>query len=90
KLADTGLPLRSTEDIRGGTKEENAETMRRIFGGEAGPIRDIVLLNSAGVLLAGDRVDTIEQGIQTAAEIIDDGAALEKLEDLAALSQNLE
>ena len=90
KSADTGLPLRSTEDIRGGTKEENAETMRRIFEGETGPIRDIVLLNSAGVLLAGNRVGTIKQGIQTAAEIIDGGGALEKLEDLVALSQNLE
>ena len=90
KLADTGLPMRSTGDIRGGTKEENAETMRCVFRGETGPIRDIVLLNSAGVLLAGGRVDTIQQGIQNAAEIIDDGGALEKMEDLVALSQNLE
>ena len=90
KLADTGLPPRSTEDIRGGTREENSETMRRIFQGEAGPVRDIVLLNSAGVLLAGDLVDTIKQGIQTAAEIIDGGGALGKLEALAALSQSLE
>lgn len=90
RLADTGLAIRSTGDIRGGTKEENAETMRRIFQGEAGPIRDIVLLNSAGVLMAGDRVDSIKEGIKTAAEIIDDGGALEKLEDLVALSQSLE
>ncbi|PKB63955.1 MAG: anthranilate phosphoribosyltransferase [SAR202 cluster bacterium Io17-Chloro-G2] len=90
KLADTGLPNRSTEDIRGGTKEENAETMRRVFRGETGPIRDIVLLNSAGVLLAGDRVENIKQGIQTAAKIIDDGDALQKLEHLVALSQSLE
>ncbi len=90
KPADTGLPPGSTEDIRGGTKEENAETMRRIFGGETGPVRDIVLLNSAGVLLAGNRVGTIKQGIQTAAEILDGGGALDKLENLVTLSQNLE
>ena len=89
-LADTGLPLRSIEAIRGGSKEENADTMRRLFRGEAGPVRDIVLLNSAGVLLAGDRADSIKEGIRTAAEIIDGGEALEKLEDLVALSQSLE
>ena len=89
-LADTGLPLRSTEEIRGGDREQNAQTMRRIFRGEEGPVRDVVLLNSAGVLLAADRVESIRDGIQAAAQIIDDGGALEKLDDLVALSQSLE
>ena len=89
-LVNTGLPLRSTEEIRGGGKEQNAQTMRRIFQGENGPIRDIVLLNSAGVLLAGDRVESIKEGIQTAAKVIDDGGSLARLDGLVALSQNLE
>ena len=89
-LVNTGLPLRSTEEIRGRDKEQNAQTMRRIFRGEKGPIRDIVLLNSAGVLLAGDQVGSIQEGVEAAAKVIDDGGSLEKLDDLVALSQTLE
>ena len=89
KPSDTGLPQRSIDEIRSGTKEENAATMRRLFEGEEGPLRDYVLVNSAGVLLVGDLVSSIKEGIAMAAEVIDTGAALEKLEALAALSQKL-
>jgi anthranilate phosphoribosyltransferase len=88
-LEATGLPRASIEELRGGTKEENAATMRRIFQGQRGPIRDVVLLNSGAVLLVGDRVSTIREGIKLAAEIIDSGAALGKLEALVELSQRL-
>ena len=49
----------------------------------------MVLLNSGAVLLAGDRVNTIRQGIELAAEVIDTGKALGKLEALIELSQRL-
>ena len=88
--ADTGLPACSVEDIAGGTKEENAETMRRLFKGEKGPVRDTVLLNSAGVLLAGGKVHNIAQGVEAAVAIIDGGDALRKLDALVELSQSLE
>jgi len=87
--ADTGLPERSIAEIRGGSKEENAATMRRLFQGDPGPIRDIVLVNSAAVLLAGEQVPTLREGITLAEETIDSGAALEKLDALAELSQRL-
>ena len=89
EAADTGLPQRSIEEIRGGTKEENAATMRRLFEGEEGPLRDYVLVNSAGVLLVGDLVSNIKEGIAMAANVIDSGAAMDKLERVAALSQKL-
>lgn len=85
----TGLPVASIEAIKGGTKEENAATMRRVFQGEPGPIRDVVLLNSGAVLLAGDRANTVKQGIEMAVEIIDSGEALRKLDALVELSQKL-
>ena len=88
-VEDTGLPRRSIEEIRGGTKDQNADTMRRLFQGEPGPVRDYVLLNSAAVLLVGGLVLDLRGGIALAAEIIDGGAAMEKLEGLVALSQRL-
>jgi anthranilate phosphoribosyltransferase len=63
--------------------------MRSLFQGEPGPVRDMVLLNSAGVLLVGDLVATIREGVQLAAEIIDSGAALDKLDRFVELTQRL-
>ena len=87
RVEDTGLPETPVSAIRSGTKEENAATMRRIFQGETGPVRDVVLLNSAGVLMAGDLAGTVREGVETAAGIIDSGAALAKLDALVELSQ---
>jgi len=89
RLEETGIPRSSIEEIRGGSKEDNAATMRRVFQGEPGPVRDVVLLNSAGVLLAGDLVETISQGVQRAAHVVDSGAALGKLDALVEVSQRL-
>ena len=87
RVEDTGLPRSSIEQIQGGSKEDNAATMRRVFQGEPGPVRDVVLLNSAGVLLAGDLVETMSQGVQLAAQVVDSGAALGKLDVLVEVSQ---
>ncbi len=84
-----GLPSASLDQIQGGSKEENAATMRRIFQGASGPLRDVVLLNSAAVLLVGGQVEDIAQGVERAARVIDDGAALAKLDSLVEVSQRL-
>mgnify|MGYP001300464040 CR=1 FL=1 len=84
---ETGLPQAPVDAIRGGDKEQNAATMRRLLQGEGGAIRDAVLLNSAGVLMAADLVSNVKDGIQTAAQAIDTGAALASLDGLIELSQ---
>ena len=72
---DTGLPRWSVDDLRGGDREANAAAMRRLLDGEGGPVRDAVLLNTAGVLLAAGAADSIADGIRQAARAIDGGAA---------------
>ncbi len=86
---DTGLPERSIADIRGGSREENASAMRRLFDGEPGPIRDVVLVNGGAALLAGELVSHVREGISLAEKTIDSGAAREKLDALARLSRRL-
>ena len=86
-VADTGLPITPIEAIRGGDKAANASTMRGLLGGEGGPVRDYVLLNSAGVLLAGDLVTNIRDGVQLAAQTIDSGAARDCMESMIQASQ---
>ena len=54
--------------------------------GETGPYRDIVLLNAAAAFLVGDTVETLREGVDLAAAVIDDGraqGALDALENLA-------
>ena len=75
--------------LRGGPPQESAAIIRRVLAGETGPHRDIVLLNAAAALVAGDRAENLEQGIKIAAQAIDSGNASEKLENLIALSQRL-
>ncbi len=86
---ELGFTRVSVESLRGGSPQENAEILHRILKGEKGPRRDIVLMNAAAALVAGDRAENLEQGIQIAREAIDSGKALEKLEGLIKTSQGV-
>jgi anthranilate synthase/phosphoribosyltransferase len=87
--AELGLPRARLEDLRGGTAEENVEITRAVLSGEEGAHRDVVLLNTAAALLVGGRAEDLKEGLELAAEAIDSGAALGKVEALVALSQEL-
>ncbi|MCH8296736.1 MAG: anthranilate phosphoribosyltransferase [Chloroflexi bacterium] len=86
-VADTGLPVTPIAAVRGGDRAANAKTMRALLDGEGGPVRDYVLLNSAGVLLVGDLVSNIRDGVQLAAQAIDSGAAKDRMESMIEVSQ---
>lgn len=86
---DFGLPRASLDSLKGGTVDKNATLLRSILAGAPGPQRDVVLMNAAAVLLAGDRVETLQQGAALAGEVIDGGNALAKLEQLVELSQSM-
>jgi len=76
---EVGLHQASGQAVKGGSPQENAAAIRAVFGGEQGPLRDIVLLNSAAALVAADKVATLVEGVTLAAQAIDSGAAGEKL-----------
>ena len=84
-----GLVKAPWQAIRGGTPADNAFLLRRILTGELGPHRDVVLLNSGAALMVGEMAESIKEGIEMAAQVIDDGRALMKLEGLVELSQEL-
>ena len=71
-------------DLRGGDREVNATIIRRILRGEErGPKRDAVLLNAAAALFVAGKTESLVEGWDLAAEIIDDGRANAKLTELA-------
>jgi len=86
---DFGLSRASLNSLRGGTIDENAALLRSILEGAPGPQRDVVLMNTAAALVAGDRVETLGQGAALAKEVIDGGHALAKLEQLIEFSQSI-
>ncbi len=83
---DFGISRSDISSLVGGTAEENARMTLDILKGEKGPKRDIVLLNSAAAIMAGGKAANLVEGIQLAAESIDSGKALEKLELLKKAS----
>lgn len=84
---DAGLLTAPRAAVRGGSAAENAETMRRIFQGAEGPLRDFVLLNAAAALVAGGAAGSLKEGAALAAQTIDRGAALAVLDRFVAISR---
>ena len=84
-----GFPKASLEDIKGNTPEENALILRRVFEGETGPLRNIVVINAAAALFVGNCVSNLQEGVKLAEEVVDSGQAREKLDGLVKLSQKL-
>lgn len=84
---DFGLTRGTKQDIEGGEPKYNAQVSRAILSGElTGPKRDVVLLNAACGLYVAGKAECIQDGIALAAELIDTGKALEKLEEFVAAS----
>lgn len=83
---DLGFKRARLEDLKGGTTADNVNIALKVLKGEPGPHRDIVLLNSAAAIYAADKAGSIKEGIGLAAQSIDSGGALKKLELLKEYS----
>ena len=87
KPEEFGLPRGKKEDIVGGTPEENAQITRDILSGRITDTRrTIVLMNAGAAIYVGGKADTIAEGVKMAAEIIDSGKALDRLNKFVELS----
>lgn len=83
---DFGIKRCSKEDLKGGTPEENAQITRNILNGEKGPKRDAVLMNAGAALYIGGKAESMKEGIELAAKLIDSHKALETLEKMIEIS----
>jgi len=84
-----GLAPALLSDLEGGDATENAQILRDVLSGQTGPKRDIVLLNAAAILVAAGRIEDLQEGLLLAAEVIDSGAAIERLDALIEMTQRL-
>lgn len=79
---ELGIPLADPEDLHGGDIEKNTKIAVYILNGNAGPQRDIVVLNAAFALYTAEKVNNIVDGIHLASECLDQKKAKAKLEEL--------
>jgi len=76
------------KELQGKDAAVNARITRDILAGERGGRGNIVLLNAALAIVAGEKAGTIEEGIGIARDCIESGAALRKLDDLIEMSNS--
>ncbi|MFJ2552989.1 anthranilate phosphoribosyltransferase [Microbacterium sp. NPDC087591] len=97
---DLGIPLAELADLLGGSPEHNAEVLRRTLQGEAGAVRDIVLLNAAAGIVAYELsqdatqvqvpiLERLREGYRRATAAVDDGRAAAKLDQWISVSREL-
>ena len=75
-----------TEEMKLLKEKRDKEIKDILSGKEQGAKRNIVLMNAGATLYIGGKADTMEEGIQIAADAIDSGKALKTLEALVTES----
>jgi anthranilate phosphoribosyltransferase len=82
-----GLRRARLEDLAGGTPEENATAVHRVFGGEIGPLADVTALNAGAALYVGGVAPTLEEGVERARQALASGSAARKLAELRSFNE---
>jgi anthranilate phosphoribosyltransferase len=77
-----GLSRAGLTDISGGDAAANAGIIRDVLNGKKSACRDVVVLNAAATLVVAGRARHLSDGVLTATEAIDSGAAAAKLQKL--------
>ena len=78
---DFSLPIHPLEDLKGGDANENASALQSVLDGAKNAYRDIVLSNTAAVLLIAGKASNLKDGVQIASDAIDSGKANQLLKD---------
>jgi anthranilate phosphoribosyltransferase len=86
---DFGFAMSSNRALRVETPEQSRAMLLGVLDNQAGPARDVVVLNAGAALYAANVVDSIEAGIARARDALASGAAKTKLDQLIATANQL-
>ena len=84
--SDFGLPVYDSRVLRVANKEESVQCIQRALANEDGPVRDVVLLNAGAALYCAGVAASVTDGVRRAREAVACGAALAKLSQFVALT----
>ncbi|MAI97143.1 MAG: anthranilate phosphoribosyltransferase [Rhodobacteraceae bacterium] len=83
---DFGFKLKPFSELVGGNPEFNAAQLMNLLEGQSGAYRDSVLINSAAAIFISGLANNLKEGIILAERSIDEGKALNKLNQLKKIS----
>ena len=86
---DFGMVMASNRSLKVETAEDSRAMLLGVLNNQAGPAKDIVILNAGVALYAANVANSMEAGIALARAAIESGAAKAKLDALVALSSRL-
>lgn len=86
---EVGLKRYEAAAIEGGGPEENAAILTDVLKGKESAYSDTVLLNSGLGFFAADRVSALTDGVDLAKDIIQSGAAYDKLDELLRVQEEM-
>ncbi len=81
-----GFTRAKRESLLGGGKEQNAAITFSILNGEKGPKREIVLMNASAAIVVSGMAKDFKEAMRIAADSIESGKAIKKLEEVRELS----
>ena len=85
--SDFGVGIADLNALKVRGLEESLEVARRVLAGESGPARDFVVVNAAAGLFVSEHVSSLEEGVQLAATVLDNGRAAGKIAELVEASR---
>ena len=84
---DFGFKRCVLEDLQCSSKEKSKEAAIGVLKGAVGAKTEIVCLNAGAALYAAEKAPSIHDGINMAKGVLDRGAALKKLDQMAGFSE---
>ena len=86
---DYGMTMVSNRSIKVGNRDESAQMVLSALDNASGPARDIVGLNAGLAIYAGNKANSIEEGLKMAFEALASGAARAKLDEFCTYTRTL-
>jgi len=81
-----GMALHDLASIKVSDAQQSKAMLLDVLSGKTGAARDIVLLNAGAAIYVAGLTPSLQDGIISAAEMLDSGKALQKLQDLVSLT----
>ncbi|MGD0981007.1 MAG: anthranilate phosphoribosyltransferase, partial [Solirubrobacteraceae bacterium] len=84
---ELGVELAGGDGLGGGDPRQNAAVTRAVLAGEAGPPRDLALVNAGATIYVAGRAPSLAEGVDAARAAVDDGRAARTLEAFIAATE---